>query len=200
MLASTEGSALRSGPEDRPKSTRYSGGVDIQYDNRFEDLLTLNQYLSTQEGRLRRNRRIGVYGVGFLLLGGAVGWGAAPWATAWPLFVFLGAMAAVALIVGPWLERRSIRAAVERSWEEDQHLGQQEISFSDLGVRHRSERGEIERSWDQVSGVVVEGDVLLLLLGESAAHVVPRRVFASDQIFRDLALRAQELWEEAGGR
>ncbi len=173
--------------------------MTANYQNDLGDLLALNRLLEAERARGRRNKKLLVFAVGLVLAGGAVGWGAVPLSSSWPLLGFVAAMAAVAFTLGPALERRSLDKEVHQTWQASgRHLGHQQLHLTEEAIVHRSSRGELRHAWSEVRRVARTDAHLFLFLGEAEALVVPGRALGADRLTA-LHHAAEERWRAARG-
>lgn len=171
--------------------------MHVTYENEIEDLVRLNLYLARPWRRGRTRARTFAFLAGGLLLLMAVQWQGGAWARAWPLVALVAAMAASSYLLGPWLEKRSIVRAAEEGWaQRDGKVGVQHLELSEEELVHRSEAGERRVPWAAVPDAVVDGDLLFVMTGDLAAHVVPRRAFATEAEWTAFTDEARRLVDE----
>jgi hypothetical protein len=166
----------------------------VEFENSLDDVLALNLYHHQQSPKARRTRQLLQYGpaailvlvfLGQLVLTEASPISALPWlmfAVVWTLFV-------------PFMLRRSMRKRVLQLFVEGKSrgmVGSHKLSLTSTGVTDKTGFGTTETAWRNVRKVVSTSEHLFIYVGDTAAHIVPRRAFpdvARFHEFRDTVFR-----------
>ncbi|WP_230169354.1 YcxB family protein [Roseomonas sp. CECT 9278] len=166
--------------------------VVLDVDVTLPDIEAFNLHLAFSP-RLRarwRRQLVAIYG---LLLALCVvlnllsfGWGAFDWTV--HLLVPVASVAVVALLLTPaayalhrWNVRRVVRAMVGQPAREAA-LGRKRIEATARGIALGGAHSQSFYGWAAVTGLQETPDLLLVMLGETLAIVIPRRGIAAAQV------------------
>jgi hypothetical protein len=103
-----------------------------------------------------------------------------------PLLVFVP----LYLLAYPWLRRRTFRQTVSTMANEGSNrdlFGWHRVSVRDEGITEEGQHSRSTFSWDAVEKVAMTDDHVYVYVSAMAAIIIPRRAFASEAEWRELA-------------
>lgn len=175
--------------------------MDIEYENVMDDILALNLYHHQQSPSARRTRMLLQYAPPAILViiflvqasftGGSL-------ASSLPLLFFAG----IWVIFVPYSLRRSMKKKVARMVLENQDggiTGRHKLSLKSDAVTDQAGSGKTKTRWADVHKLVATNSYLYIYIGDTSAHIVPKRAFESEAEFRKFVDTAMRYYKDVVG-
>jgi hypothetical protein len=173
--------------------------TEIDYELTQDDLIAFHMHALKNSPTVKRfARRTRVMYVILILVMAAL---TTPWSSGVALAGFV--VGAGTFILGAWLftntlTRRAIKDQVSREIPEKGQLGRHHMRIDETGVYESTAVGETRVAWAGIDRIDRDEDAIFIYTTPHAAHMIPRRAFATPDAadsFADLAesyLRAQK--------
>lgn len=156
----------------------------IEYSLEREDLEAFyRNSAKTDPSVTRINRRI--YGIAFTILTLLSFWTAEDISTFLismvPLVLFFLVWMGIASFLQPRILRRSIRDLAQREVENRGVLGKHSLTLDEAGIEEETAVNKTFTKYEGVNRLDETGELLLVFISASAAHIIPKRTFPSER-------------------